>query len=241
MQLNFHYALVTGASRGIGAAIAKALAKEGCHLHLCSFHHPEKLRALAAELSAHYGVLCEAHTCDVADEAQVEAMFRQIRSLDLLVNNAAVFVPGALQTISGADYRRMTSTNLDGVFHVCRQAAPLLLQSRGRILNISSVFGAHGASCEAVYAATKGGVDALTRSLAREFAPMGVAVNALAPGVVDTEMNDQLSPEEKEALQNEIPAGRFATSEEIADAALLLFRMPAYLTGQVIAMDGGWM
>ena len=145
------------------------------------------------------------------------------------------------------EWDRILSVNLSSVFYTSRAAIPLFLKNRrsgegvpGRILNISSVWGNVGASCEAAYSATKGGVNSLTRALAKELAPSGIPVNAIACGCVDTRMNAQLSAEEKAELSEEIPAGRFAQPSEIARAVLSLIHAPAYLTGQIVTVDGGW-
>ena len=139
------------------------------------------------------------------------------------------------------EWDRMIRTDLSSLYHTCRTFLPDLMSTNsGRIINISSVWGAVGASCEVAYSAAKGGVEAFTRALAKELAPSGIAVNCLQPGAVETEMNKNLSDEEREALMAEIPSGRFADPSEIGEAICLLAKMPAYLTGSVIRMDGGW-
>ncbi len=267
-------ALVTGASRGIGKAIAEALAGEGWNLILtCSRTLPE-LSAFARQLEERDHVLVRSVLCDMGDSASVTRLFAGIPSLELLVNNAGIAHIGLLQDMTDAEWDRILATNLSSVFYTSRAAIPLFLKNRsqeggcgsalpssgrtrsfpeskgsgipadpvcpGRILNISSVWGNVGASCEAAYSATKGGVNSLTRALAKELAPSGIPVNAIACGCVDTVMNGQLSAEEKAELSEEIPAGRFAEPEEIAAAALQLVRAPAYLTGQIVTVDGGW-
>ncbi len=290
MDLNHsRTALVTGASRGIGKAIAAALAGDGWNLILtCSRTLPE-LSAFAEHLEEQYHVLVQSELCDMGDSASVSRLFAKIPSLELLVNNAGIAHIGLLQDMTDAEWDRILATNLSSVFYTSRAAIPLFLQNRpresgggdsdltvspgalrdagkgspssdhvhasfdqeelripaaafcpGRILNISSVWGNVGASCEAAYSATKGGVNSLTRALAKELAPSGIPVNALACGCVDTSMNGQLSAEEKAELSEEIPAGRFAEPEEIAAAALQLIHAPAYLTGQIVTVDGGW-
>lgn len=235
-------ALVTGASRGIGRAIAIALAKERCNLYLTCRQQIDALQSLAQELSLQYEISCRAFQTDVCDRAAVDDLFSEIKSLDLVVNNAGRAHAGVLSDTSFDDWDEMIATNLSGAFYVCRKAVPLLLQKdEGRIVNISSVFGATGASCEAAYAASKGGLHALTKSLAKELAPSKIAVNAIAPGVVDTEMNTaRLSAEELSALKDEIPAGRFASPNEVAAVVCLFAKAPVYLTGQIVAIDGGW-
>lgn len=234
-------ALVTGASRGIGRAIACALAENGWNLILtCSSTLPE-LEQLAKKLEENCSVLVRSVRCDMGDPGDVARLFLDIPSLDLLVNNAGIAHIGLLQDMTDAEWNRILAVNLSSVFYTSRAALPLFLKNRcGRIINISSVWGNVGASCEAAYSATKGGVNALTKALAKELAPSGIPVNAIACGCVDTVMNGQLSEEEKEELSAEIPAGRFAQPEEIAAAVLQLADAPFYLTGQIITMDGGW-
>lgn len=235
-------ALITGASRGIGKAIAFALAKEGYHLILTSHHSTEDLYAVCAALNeGKEEPVARAKVCDAGDANAVRELFSCIPRLNLLVNNAGIAWIGLLQDMSDGDWDRILKTNLSSVFYTCRAAIPLFLsQGEGRIINISSVWGNVGASCEAAYSATKGGVNALTHALAKELAPSGIPVNAIACGCVDTVMNGQLSAEEKQELSEEIPAGRFAQPEEIAEAVLDLVRAPKYLTGQIITVDGGW-
>ncbi len=235
------YALVTGASRGIGAAIAEALAAEGFHLYLTCLRSADRLAELAARLSSAYGVRCTPVAADMGDPKDVARLFAQIDSLDLVVNNAGVSYVGLLHEMSDADWQGVMRTNLDSVFYTSRLAVPLMLaRHSGRIINISSVWGTVGASTEVAYSASKGGVNGFTRALAKELAPSGIAVNAIACGVIDTEMNGFLSAEDMEALRAEIPADRIGQPSEVAEAVLSLLRAPSYLTGQVITLDGGW-
>lgn len=236
------YALVTGASRGIGRAIALLLAREGFHLYLTCKRSSDRLYALASELSRQYAVSCTPFIADMGDPADVEALFGQIHSLNILVNNAGISYIGLLHEMSPADWQEVMHTNLDSVFYACRHAIPLMLQNHsGKIINISSVWGSVGASMEAAYSASKGGVNSLTRALARELAPSGIQVNAIACGVIDTDMNRCFSSEEMEALRQEIPADRIGQPEEVAQMVRMLLYAPDYLTGQVINLDGGWM
>ncbi len=235
-------ALVTGASRGIGKAIATALAKEGYHLILTCKNSIRDLAELSAELTDQYEIMCRAYVCDMGKEEDVEMLFSHITALDLVVNNAGIAWLGLLSDMTGEEWREVMATNLDSVFYTSKKAIPLLLHSeKGKILNISSVWGNVGASTEVAYSASKGGVNAFTKALAKELAPGGIAVNAIACGVVDTDMNrNHLEPEELEALQEEIPAGRMTTPEEVAQLVCKLVTAPSYMTGQIITMDGGW-
>lgn len=234
-------ALVTGASRGIGKAIAEAFAAEGFHLTLTCHHSMEDLEELAAHLEAAYGTPCRAVRADMGSEQDVEKVFAGLHSLDVLVNNAGMAHFGLLQDMTAAQWHRVLAVNLDSCFYACRAALPLMLKRHsGRIINISSVWGVQGASMEAAYSASKGGMNALTKALAKELAPSNIQVNAIACGVIDTAMNSLLSTEDLEALREEIPAGRLGSPEEVAALALQLAGAPSYLTGQIITMDGGW-
>lgn len=235
------YALVTGASRGIGAAIAESLAQEGYHLYLTCIHSIDKLTALVKRLAAQYGIQCIPVTADMGNPEDVERLFAQIEALDVLVNNAGISHVGLLHEMSVADWRKVMSTNLDALFYTCRQTVPLMLKNHsGKIINISSVWGNVGASMETAYAASKGGVNSFTKALAKELAPSNIQVNAIACGVIDTDMNKCFSEEELTALRDEIPADRIGQPSEVAQMVLSLLHAPEYLTGQVIALDGGW-
>ena len=235
------YALVTGASRGIGAAVATALAKAGYNLYLCGHFHMEELDALAVSLSEKHEILCRTFSCDLSDVKNIENLFREIRLLNLVVNNAAIDDHTPFADTDDRAFEKLMQTNFSSVYAVCKQSLPLLLAAgEGRIINMSSVFGKTGASNESIYAASKGAVNALTKSLAKELAPSHIAVNAIAPGVIDTDMNRlSLTDEELQELCERIPAGRMGTPEEIADIVFLLAKAPLYLTGQIITVDGG--
>jgi len=228
--------LVTGASRGIGKAIATAFAQAGYDLVLtCSKTLPE-LESFAKELEG-----CQAYQVNASDPAQVEALFQKLSRLDVLVNNAGISYVGLLHEMAVDEWHRVLSTNLDSCFYTSKFAIPLMLQNHaGKIINISSVWGNVGASTEVAYSASKGGVNAFTKALAKELAPSNVQVNAIACGVIDTSMNACFSEEDMEALVAEIPADRIGYPSEVAALALQLAQAPAYLTGQIITMDGGW-
>ena len=235
------YALVTGASRGIGCAIAETLAKEGYHLYLTCRHSAVKLSELSERLTAQYDISCNATAADMGNPSEVDKLFAQIGALDVLVNNAGVSYIGLLHEMSDVDWQEVMNTNLNSLFYTCRHAVPLMLQNhRGKIINISSVWGNTGASMEVAYSASKGGVNGFTKALAKELAPSGIQVNAIACGVIDTEMNRCFSVEELTTLRNEIPADRIGQSIEVAQMVVSLLHAPEYLTGQVIALDGGW-
>ncbi len=236
--------IITGASGGIGSAVAKKLAKEGCELLLCGNSSPEKLEKLKKECLQHTETcvtLCgDISKSDTANKIVKTAM-EHFKKIDVLINNAGISKIGLLPDLSDEEWFQILNTNLSSVFFLCRQVLPHMIHAKkGRILNISSIWGNAGASCEAAYSATKGGLDSLTKSLAKELAPSGISVNAIACGMIDTDMNACFSPEEILAICEDIPAGRMASTEETAEFISLLLKAPDYLTGQVIGFDGGW-
>lgn len=233
--------LITGASRGIGKAVAYAFAKEDCRLFLTCCHSIEELEELSRSLSETYHIECRAIQTDMGDPAQVEELFSQITDLDILVNNAGISHVGLLTDMSVEEWHRVMSVNLDSCFYTCKHAIPLMLKKHyGKIINISSVWGNAGASTEVAYSASKGGVNAFTKALAKELAPSNIQVNAIACGVIDTSMNACFSPEDMEALTAEIPADRIGRPEEVAALVLQTAKAPDYMTGQIITIDGGW-
>lgn len=237
--------LITGASHGIGAAAARLFAQNGFAVALNYCSSEAEALALAAELRAAGGCVLPVKA-DVSDSRQVEAMFAHVEAelggVTVLVNNAGISRHGLLTDCSDTEWDRMIGTALNGTFYCCRRALPeMIRRQNGVILNISSVWGMVGASCEAPYSAAKAGVIGLTKALAKEVGPSGVRVNCVAPGVIDTRMNGQLSETERAALTEEIPLGRMGTPEEVAQLLLFLAGEPAsYLTGQVISPNGGF-
>jgi 3-oxoacyl-[acyl-carrier protein] reductase len=237
--------LITGASHGIGSTLAKCFAKNGYDLALCCRNSYDRLEELAASLrsSCSADVLC--FQGDVADFSFVEEMIRQTLAhfdhIDVLINNAGMSHIGLLSDMSIDEWNRILSVNLTSVFSTCKCVIPsMVARQHGKILNISSVWGETGASCEAAYSACKGGMNALTRALGKELAPSNIQVNAISCGVIDTRMNSCFTPEERNALMDEIPASRFGTPEEVAELALALVTGNDYLNGQIIRLDGGW-
>ncbi|MCM1253741.1 MAG: SDR family NAD(P)-dependent oxidoreductase [Clostridium sp.] len=239
--MNKKYALITGASRGIGKAISDVLAADGYNLYLTCIHSKEALYAYAKELSDRYGISCTPFICDMGNPEDVEVLFGQIPDLDVLINNAGISYVGLLHEMSVNDWRNVIAVNVDSVFYTSRLAIPLMLHKHsGKIINISSVWGNVGASMEAAYSASKGAVNSLTKALAKELAPSHIQVNAIACGVIDTDMNAHLTPEEIQTLREEIPCDRIGTPADAAQMVKSLLNAPDYLTGQVITMDGGW-
>ena len=237
--------LVTGASRGIGRAVALKFASEGYHVFLNCRTSAAELEQVQRIIDEEYHASSETLLGDVGNPEDVASMFEQIyRScdcLDVLVNNAGISHIGLLMDMEDNEWQRVLNTNLSSVFYCCRKAIPPMISRKcGRIINISSMWGTCGASCEAAYSATKSGMNGLTKALAKEYAPSQIAVNAIACGVIDTEMNYHLSPDEKKALASDVPAGRFGASEEVAELAWKLVCCPPYLTGQIIGIDGGY-
>lgn len=235
------YALITGASRGIGRAIAKELAKDGYSLYLTCLKSDSLLNAYSMELSEQYGISCTPFTGDMGNWNDVKKLFETITDLDALINNAGISYVGLLSEMPAEDWHRLMAVNIDSVFYTSKLAIPLMLKKHsGRIINISSVWGNTGASMEAAYSASKGAVNSLTKALAKELAPSGIQVNAIACGVIDTDMNRCFSKEDMEVLRQEIPIDRIGQPVEVAQMVKSLLTAPDYLTGQIITLDGGW-
>lgn len=237
-------AFITGASKGIGGAIAEELARNGFHLAI-NARKEEPLLQKAKELTEKYHIICLPFAGDAGDDAFVKKTFQEIEkklgTVDLLVNNAGISHIGLLTDMELADWNRIINTNLTSVFVCSKYAAQQMVKKKsGKIINISSVWGNVGASCEVAYSASKGGMNAFTKALAKELAPSNIQVNAIACGTIDTDMNRCFSQEERCILEEENPSGRFGEAEEVARLVHALADAPAYLTGQVITMDGGW-
>ena len=236
--------LVTGASRGIGKAVAVKFAKKNYNVVINCIHSEDRLLQAKKEIES-YQVSCLAFMGDMGDMSQCEKLFKQIKkqfgTLDVLVNNAGISYIGLLQDMKSEDWERIIRTNLTSAFNLSRLAIPCMVsQKYGKIINISSVWGNGGAACEVAYSATKGGINAFTKALAKELAPSNIQVNAVACGAIDTEMNQFLEEDELIGLVEEIPAGRLGRAEEVADLVYHLGYKNSYLTGQVIGLDGGW-
>lgn len=234
-------ALITGASRGIGRAIAREFAAAGYDLYLTCNHNLEILIEEGKNLEQEYGISCFCYAFPVYDEEKMAAMFQDIPYLDVLVNNAGISYIGLLTDMTYEEWKHVIDTNLNGCFLTCRQAVPgMVRRKKGKIVNISSVWGAVGASMEVAYSASKGGINAFTAALAKELGPSNIQVNAIACGVIDTDMNKCFDKEDMQALVEEIPADRIGTPEEVAKLVHQICTGNEYLTGQVITLDGGW-
>lgn len=235
--------LITGASRGVGRSIAIKCAESGKFekIIINAYKNSTSLTDTAEQIRAR-GVQNVITTLgDVGDISYIESIYNDYGPVDVVINNAAVAYIRLLTDMTPDEWSHIINTNITSLYNTSHTYTPFMIrQHSGHIINISSVWGRIGASCEVAYSASKGAVDAFTRALAKELAPSNVQVNAVALGVVDTEMNSHLSDDEKAVLEDEIPAGRMATADEAADAVLSLLNMPPYFTGEVVSFDGGW-
>lgn len=237
--------LITGSSRGIGLGIAKAFCQKEYNIVLNCARSSEELETEVAMMKKNHPhvIGIQADVSSYRESAELfERVNKRFGSVDILVNNAGVSHIGLFQDMKPSEWERVLSINLCSVFNCCHLALPAMISKKdGVILNISSIWGEAGASCEGVYSASKGGINAFTKALGKELGPSNVRVNAIACGVIDTEMNDFLSAREKNALREEIPATRFGTSEDVAGLAVFLASDAAkYITAQIININGGY-
>lgn len=237
--------LITGGSRGIGAAIAERFASVGMRIVI----HYMQAHEAANEVARRCLELgCDVMTisADLRDREQLQRMHDKLEAEgflpDIVVNNAGASYYGLFTDVTEEEWDECMAINLKGTFMTTQLFVPAMIRQKyGRIINVSSVWGITGASCEVMYSAAKGGINAFTKALAKELAPSGVTVNAVAPGAVDTDMLKHLAHDEREALEEEIPVGRLGSPEEIASLVYFL-ALPesSYITGQVISPNGGW-
>lgn len=227
-------ALVTGSSRGIGAETARRLSADGWTVLINYLDSADEALRLADELG------CRAIRADVASEEAVRRLFGETGPVDLLVNNAGVAWSGLLTDMSHAEWRRLMAVNVDGLFNCCKEAVPHMVRKKsGCIINIASILGVQGGSCETAYSASKGAVIAFSRALAKELGPSGVRVNCIAPGAVDTRMLGVFYAEEKRAMAEASALGRLGTARDIADAvAFLASDAASFISGQTLGVDG---
>ena len=263
--------LITGASRGVGRAIALKVAKsdEYSHIILNAHNNSNMLNETAEQITKlNPSVKCFTSIGNVGDINYISQLHSDITSflsvlndsseshpaldsfsdkvsntnyIHTLINNAALSYTGLLIDMTPDEWNETISTNLSSIYNTCHVFLPDMIANKsGKIINISSVWGSVGASCEAAYSATKGGVNSLTKALAKELAPSGIQVNALALGIVDTDMNSHLTKEEINEICDDIPIGRMMSPEEAAEGVMAILNAPDYLTGEIIKMDGGW-
>ena len=236
--------LITGASRGIGAACARRFAREGYRVAIHYHQNEEAARQVAHDVDTFGAEYCLLQA-DLGDSAAVQALFDEMESrfgeADVLVNNAGIAQQKLFTDLTDEDWRQMMRVDLDGVFYCTRRALkPMLHRHAGNIINISSMWGQVGASCEVHYSAAKAAVIGLTKALAQEVGLSGIRVNCIAPGVISTQMNAALSAETLEELKEETPLYRLGTAEDIAAAAVFLAgEDAAFITGQVLGVNGG--
>ena len=235
--------LITGASSGIGRETALKYAKNEHPVIIICKNNRSALMDLEQEILEMGGRVLS-YVKDVSQFNEVSDMFRELETQnmipDILINNAGISYVGLLQDMSHEEWRSVIDTNLTSAFNCSKCAIPYMLKKHsGRIVNISSMWGNVGASCEVAYSASKGGINTFTKALAKELAPSGIAVNAIAFGMVDTRMNAFLDEEEKASLIEEIPAGRILSPQESADIIFSVSMMNSYVTGQIITADGG--
>ncbi|MCP3772865.1 SDR family oxidoreductase [Paenibacillus sp. MZ04-78.2] len=238
--------LVTGASRGIGAAIASRFASVGMNVVIHYLNSHEGANETARSCMK-MGSRVLTVTADLRSREQIERMQEKLAQHDLvpdiLVNNAGISHYGLFSDLEEAEWDEIMDINLKGAFLMTRQFMPAMIRQKyGRIINVSSIWGISGASCEVAYSTAKGGVNAFTKALAKELAPSGVTVNAVAPGAVDTLMMAGFDEREKAMIENDIPVGRFGKPDEIASLVYFL-ALPesGYITGQIISPNGGWL
>ena len=237
-------ALVTGASKGIGRAIAVALGREGAHV-IVNYNGSTEQAGITCKLIKEAGGTCESMRFNVAEEEPtMEAMKNIIEKygkLDILVNNAGITRDGLIMRMTDEEFESVLDVNLKGAFHTIRAASKQMLKQRsGRIINITSVSGIMGNAGQANYSASKAGLIGLTKATARELASRGITVNAVAPGFIETDMTDKLSDTVKENACKQIPLGKMGNPTDIAEAVLFLAsEKAAYITGQVLCVDGG--
>lgn len=234
-------ALITGASRGIGRSIAISFAEAGYSLILTCRSSITALQEFSKNLENQYHICCRPFQTDMGDWEAVSKLFSEIEDLDILINNAGIAYIGLLSEMAPQDWDRLMRTNLNSCFYTSKLAIPIMLHNKnGKIINISSVWGMSGASMEVAYSASKGAVNSFTKALAKELAPSNIQVNAIACGVISTDMNNCLTAQDLESLREEIPADRIGSPQEVAQLVLQVAKAPSYMTGQIITIDGGW-
>lgn len=235
--------IVTGASRGIGAAIVKMLAKEDYNIVL-NYNKSEEIAKKLQEEFTKQGKNVEIFKADVSKREEVKKLIEftinKFKKIDVLINNAGISQTRLFTDITDEDWNNMLNVNLNSVFYTTQEVLQYMIHEKeGCIINISSIWGITGAACETHYSVAKAGVDAMTKSLAKELGPSNIRVNSIAPGIIDTDMNKYLSDEELANIEEEIPLGKIGSPETIAKCVKWLIEED-YTTGQIIEINGGW-
>lgn len=238
--------LVTGASTGIGRAIALEMASEYDYIAIAGFSHEEELLSLKSEiLSSYDNKSCHAFVGDISNydfaKTMISTIIEEAHEITSIVNNAGISYVELFTDTTPERWNRICNVNINSVYNVCHNAIPYMIDKKfGKIINISSVWGEVGASCEVAYSATKGAINSFSRALAKELALSNISVNAISFGVIDTPMNSHLDENEKATLCDEIPFGRMADTKEAATFIKQLLAMPTYHTGDIVRFDGGF-
>lgn len=236
--------IITGASRGIGFETALLLADDYDYIGICCSKDVDGLNLLASKIKEK-GKACLPMIGDISDysfaQNMVEQVIKDSGQITTLINNAAISQIGLFTDTTPDMWNNILNVNINSIYNFCHAALPHMINRKsGRIINISSVWGLVGASCEVAYSTTKGAVNAFTKALAKELAPSNIPVNAIAFGTVNTTMNGHLAPEELATLCEEIPFGRMCSPKEASLAIKGILNMPEYMTGEIIKIDGGW-
>lgn len=237
--------VITGASKGIGAAMAILFARKDYNV-VIGYNDSYQLAKMLSSSLASQGYNVIPVKANVANKLETDILIKEaiykFGTVDILINNAGVAYNGLITDTDEHDADRIFDINLKGVFNCCRSVTPVMVnQKSGKIINISSMWGQVGASCEVAYSAAKAGVIGLTKALAKELAPSGITVNCIAPGLIDTSMNSNVSVEDLNAFVEDIPLGRMGTAEDVAETALFLASEGAdYITGQILGVNGGY-
>lgn len=237
-------ALITGATGGIGQATAMKLAQSGYFLQLHYHSNHQVAACLQEQLAATYGIEVDIHGADLSHPQGVEQLLQGLtRKPDILIHNAGQAHVALFTEISERDYERMIQLHLTSPFKLTQRLLPSMITNHwGRIVYVTSIWGETGGSCETLYSMVKGGLNALTKALAKELAPSGITVNAVSPGAIETPMLEGYTPEEKQALAEAIPSGRLGLPEEVAHAIhFLILEESSYITGDILRVNGGWL
>ncbi len=236
--------IVTGASRGIGRNIATTLAKKG-YIVIANYNKSENKAIELQQNLKKENINIDIFKADVSNRDEVKKLVQFVinkyKKIDCVINNAGIDQVKMFLDITDADWNNMISNNLNSVFYMCQEVLPYMIHEKnGVIINISSIWGVTGASCESHYAVSKAGVDALTKSLAKEMGPSNIRINSIAPGFIDTEMNNNLNEEEKQEIKEEIPLQKIGKVEDVSRTVEWIVE-DEYITGQVISVNGGWL